>query len=499
MKPPKDLSALSTAGGLADAGQAFAAEHRWAEAIAAFERSLTLDPSNGIAYGALGYCYERSERHADAASAYERAAALVPDSLALVFNLGNSLRTLGRLDEAVRAYLRALGLDPSHALSWNNLGLVRHAQSLPDEAIACYARALELRPGYADAVNNLGTARLAKGDLPSALEAYRAALLLDPNQRKIRFNLGVALLLAGDYEAGWAGFELRERPPYLASLSGPFWDGADPLAGQVIVLAFEQGFGDTIHFVRYATTVAETGAEVHLLVQPAMKRLLSRVRGVTSVVATGEPLPAHDTHSTFLSLPYAFGTVLETVPAVVPYLWAPPGLAEAWRERLRGPRPVVGLAWSGNPGHHLDHHRSIALERVMHALGGIPARFVSLQRDVRPTDEAALASPGAPADYRASIHDFADTAALISQVDLVISVDTSVAHLAGALGKPVWILLPFAPDFRWMRDRSDSPWYPTARLFRQPRPLDWEPVLVSVREALRAWMEAQGSGRLVED
>ncbi len=499
MKQPKDAPALSTAGGLADAGHAFAAERKWPEAISAFERSLTLGPENGVAYGALGYCYEKSGRHADAASAYGRAAALMPDSLAVVFNLGNALRSLGRLDEAVEAYLRALRLDPSHALSWNNLGLIRHAQSLPDEAIACYSRALEIRPEYADAVNNLGTSYLAKGDLATALESYRAALLLDPAQRKIRFNLGVALLLAGDYEPGWEGFELRERPPYLASLGGPFWDGEEALAGKSILLSFEQGFGDTIHFSRYATLVAGTGAEVHLMVQPAMKRLLSSVKGVTSVVAAGDPLPPHDLHSTFLSLPYAFGTTLGSVPASVPYLAAPSALLEAWRERLRGPRPLIGLAWSGNPGHHLDHHRSIDLERLLRALGGIPARFVSLQKEVRPGDEPALAGPGAPADHRSLLHDFADTAALVSQVDLVISVDTSVAHLAGALGKPVWILLPFAPDFRWMRDRRDSPWYPTASLFRQERPHDWEPVLASVREALLAWREGDGAGKFVED
>ncbi len=488
MSTDPEISALSSAAGLAEAGHAFARDKKWVEAIAAFERALTLDPEAGLVYGALGYCYEKAGRLAEAVEVYRRSAALLPDSLAVLFNLGNTLRLLDRMDEALAAYQGALKLDPRHVTSWNNLGLSLHGLGRHEEAIECYGRALEIRPEYAEAVNNLGSAYLAKNDVGSALEAYAAALLLDPGQTKVRFNEGVARLMAGDFEGGWAGYEFRTRPPWLDGLTGPAWDGEATLEGRTILLPYEQGFGDTVQFVRYAPLVAALGAEVHLQVQPSMKRLLSRVGGVASVVAAGEPLPQHDTHCTLMSLPHALGTTLSTVPAKVPYLCAPPELVAPWAERLSGARPVVGLAWSGNPGHHLDRNRSIPLESLMRALGNVSARFVSLQKEVRPADAAFMASLGSPSDFSAHLVDFADTAALLSQVDLVISVDTAVAHLAGALAKPVWILLPHAPDFRWMQGRQDSPWYPTASLFRQPRPGAWDPVLKSVREALSSWI-----------
>ena len=481
-------SPLSSAEALADAGHAFAHEKKWTEAIAAFARALALNPKLGLACGALAFCYEKTERFADAIGAYSKATLLLPDSLALAFNLGNVLRTEGRLAEAEASYRRALALDPSHVLSLTNLGLTLHALGRHDEAIACYARALEIRPDYTEAINNLGSAYVAKNQIGTALEAYRAALLLAPSNRRIAFNEGVAHLLAGDLEAGFRGYEHRVMPPWQQAFSGKRWDGRESLEGRSILVAYEQGFGDTIHFVRYAELVAEMGAEVHLLVQPSMKRLLSSVRGVTSVVAAGEPLPPHDTHCSMMSLPFLLGTTLETVPARIPYLAAPPELAGAWRQRLEGPRPLVGLAWSGNPGHHLDRWRSVPLARLIDALGGVPARLVGLQKEIRLPDAETVASRQSVSYFGGDIGDFADTAALISQVDLVVSVDTSVAHLAGALGKPVWLLLPHAPDFRWMLGRADSPWYPTARLFRQQRPQDWEPVLASVRQSLREWV-----------
>jgi len=483
-------SPLASAVALADAGHAFAHEKKWTEAIAAFERALTLNPNMGIACGALAFCYEKRERFTDAIEAYSKATELLPDSLALAFNLANVLRTEGRLADAETSYRRALSLDPSHVLSLGNLGLTLHSLGRPDEAIACYARALEIRPDYAEAINNLGSAYVAKNQIGTALEAYRAALLLDPSNRRIAFNEGVAHLLAGDLEAGFRGYEHRVMPPWQQAFSGKKWDGRESLEGRSILVAYEQGFGDTIHFVRYAERVAEMGAEVHLMVQPGMKRLLSSVRGVASVVAAGEPLPPHDTHCSMMSLPFLLGTTLETVPARIPYLAAPASLSAAWAQRLEGPRPLVGLAWSGNPTHHLDRWRSVPQARLTDALGGVASRLVGLQKEIRLSDARTVSSRQSVAYFGGEIQDFADTAALISQVDLVVSVDTSVAHLAGALGKPVWILLPYAPDFRWMLGRTDSPWYPTARLFRQQKPQDWEPVLDSVRQSLRDWAAA---------
>ena len=484
---------LSSAESLADAGQAFASQKKWAEAIAAYERSLALNPRQGLTCGALAYCYEKSERFSEAIDAYQRAVALMPDSLALTFNLGNVLRTEGKLKESEEAYRRALALEPTHVLTWNNLGLTLHALGRYDEAISCYARALEIRPEYADAINNLGTAYVARNDLPTAIEAYQAALLLEPARERIRFNEGVAHLLAGNLESGFRGFEYRELPPYLKALNGAPWNGRDSVEGKSVLIAFEQGYGDTIHFVRYAKLVARRGARVHLLVQPNMKRLFASVAGVATVVAAGDPLPPYDTHVSMMSLPHVLGTKLDSIPSETPYLSAPTELLAQWKERVHGPRPRIGLAWSGNLKHHLDRWRSIPVERLMAACDGLPVHLVSLQKEVRQADAEYLLSSQALEYFGEKIEDFADTAALIAQLDLVVSVDTSVAHLAGALGKPVWILIPHAPDFRWMLNRPDSPWYPSARLFRQKGHGDWAPVLQSLRDALQAWLKAGNS------
>jgi hypothetical protein len=292
-------------------------------------------------------------------------------------------------------------------------------------------------------------------------------------------------LLTGNFERGWAEKEYRRKRPDLfrQDFSQPLWLGDAPLEGKTILLHSEQGFGDTIQFCRYVPMVAAAaGARVIFDVEPPLERLMcSSLSDVSEIIFRGDPLPAFDMHCPLLSLPLAFGTRLETIPAASPYLRAPAGPD---REPVFGPkgRPRIGVAWSGNPGHGDDHNRSIALE-VMLPLFDFDATFVSLQKRVRDTDKAALErSP--VVDIMRSLLDFSDTAELISELDLVITVDTSIAHLAGALGKPVWILLPFIPDWRWLLDREDSPWYPTARLFRQSESSEWRGVIMRVRQAM---------------
>jgi hypothetical protein len=296
-------------------------------------------------------------------------------------------------------------------------------------------------------------------------------------------------LVTGDYAAGWRGFELRwKRPEMLAYASGgsaPLWLGEAPVAGRTLLLRSEQGLGDTIQMLRYVPRLAAEGASVLLAVQPPLETLAAAVPGVSALVRLGDPIPPHDLQAPLMSLPLAMGTLADTVPWDGPYLTVPPGQAEAWTARL-GPRRGlrVGLAWSGNPKHLNDRNRSLALV-ALEPLLREDAEFVSLQKDYAPADRARLAELGV-ANHAAALHDLADTAGLIAQMDLVIAVDTSVAHLAGAMGKPVWLLLPFAGDFRWGVEGERTPWYPSARLFRQAAPGGWAGVIGRVAQALAA-------------
>ncbi len=269
------------------------------------------------------------------------------------------------------------------------------------------------------------------------------------------------------------------------SFSAPQWFGAEPIRGKTILLHAEQGLGDTLQFVRYVSRVAAQGARVVLEVQPALKDLISGIEGPAEVIARGEDLPEFDIHCPLLSLPLAFGTRLDTIPADIPYLTVPPDRITAWSSHLeRSALHRVGLAWSGGRTHRNDHNRSIALTHLAPLFADPQIQFVSLQQELRDGDLEILQANPQIVHFGDELHDFADTAAVVSELDVVISVDTSVAHLAGALGKPVWILLPFAPDWRWLLDRKDSPWYPTARLFRQPKIADWDGVIECVRQEL---------------
>jgi hypothetical protein len=271
----------------------------------------------------------------------------------------------------------------------------------------------------------------------------------------------------------------------------PLWIGAEPVAGKTVLLHAEQGFGDTLQFCRYASLVAARGATVVLEVPGGLKTVLTSLSGITQIVTEGDSQPPFDLQCPLMSLPLAFGTDLKTIPAVTPYLHADAGRRRAWQARLDGVglpgRLRVGLAWSGNPKHKNDENRSISLATLA-PLYGLDATFVSLQPEVRERDSATLAQSGI-LDFRHDLVDFAETAALIDTLDLVISVDTSAVHLAGALGRPLWILLPRVPDWRWMLEREDSPWYPDARLFRQDRPGDWPAVIERITHAFRRYAE----------
>ena len=348
---------------------------------------------------------------------------------------------------------------------------------------------LALRPDHAEAYYNRGIALQSMLRLPEALESYRRAVALRPDYALAHWNESLCRLLMGDFEGGWREYEwrreVREFAPQYHDFPRPLWLGEQEVAGRTILLHAEQGFGDTLQFCRYASLLAARGARVILEVQPPLKSLLTRLSGPAMVLAQGEPLPEFDLHCPLMSLPLACGTTLDTVPAAERYLTADPERVAACSARLGNTaRPRVGLVWSGNPAHGNDYARSIALVDLLGSLDGAGVTFVSLQKDVRSHDRATLAARADILHCGEELRDFDDTAAWIEAMDLVISVDTSVAHLAGALGKPVWVLLPYAPDWRWLLEREDSPWYPTARLFRQPRSGDWDGVLLAVACAL---------------
>jgi hypothetical protein len=324
-----------------------------------------------------------------------------------------------------------------------------------------------------------------------ALSCYAAAAALPTLRPEAEFCASLVRLRLGQFAQGWSDYEWRWQQaswaPQRRDFVAPLWLDQEPLAGRTILLHAEQGFGDTLQFVRYAGLVADLGATVLLEVQAPLKSLLSGTAGVAHIFARGEPLPRFDLHCPLMSLPLAFGTALDTIPADVPYVIAPADRVAQWRARLGEPRSLrVGVVWAGSAVHKNNHNRSIAFERFRSLLSAPGVAFVSLQQELGAAEAARLNGHANVIALGGELRDFADTAAVVSLLDVVVSADTAMVHLAGALGRPVWALLQFSPDFRWLLDRQDSPWYPTARLFRQPRFGDWESVLARVKDELEA-------------
>jgi tetratricopeptide (TPR) repeat protein len=345
-----------------------------------------------------------------------------------------------------------------------------------------------LRPDLAKALSNRGNTLHELKRFEEALASYDRALMLQPDYAEAHFNEAFCRLLIGDLDRGWKKHEWRWETAHQRNgkrnFAQPQWTGQQDIAGKTILLHAEQGFGDTIQFCRYVPHVVERAGRVILEVPKPLRELMSTLPGVAQIVSKGDPLPDFDIHCPLLSLPLAIGTRLETIPSATPYLRASKSAVMDWNARL-GPRsrPRIGLAWSGHPMHKNDHNRSIGLSTLLPRLG-LNATYVSLQKDVRVADTELLKERADILQFGDALGDFSDTAALISNLDLVISVDTSVAHLGGALAKPVWVLLPFVPDWRWLLDREDSPWYPTARLFRQDETRQWDNVIARVQAAL---------------
>ena len=432
----------------------------------------------------------------DAALAnFDRALNLRPDSAQAHFNRGNVLPKLKRHDEAVASFDRAIDLRPDFAMAYSNRGNVLQTLKRYEEAVANYDRAVGLQPGYAVAHFNRGNALQQLKRFEEAVASYDRALALRADFAEARLNQSLSRLVIADFGHGWQGYEWRrkvESPGNIwRNFTQPQWFGHENISGKTILLPAEQGFGDTIQFCRYVPLVAARGARVVLEVLTPLAELMTTLAGASQIVCKGDPLPDYDIHCPLLSLPLAFGTRLETIPSAVPYLRASPQSVAEWDARL-GPktRPRIGLAWSGEPTHPNDQNRSIPLNALLSLLD-IDATFVSLQKDVRPSDATVLQARSDLRHFGDALKNFSDTAALVSNLDLVISIDSSVAHLAGALAKPVWVLLTFIPDWRWLLDRTDNPWYPTARLFRQDDTRAWDNVIVRIRAALGEFVQSR--------
>lgn len=459
------------------------------EAAEALRRLLAQRPALVDQRLLLGRALILAGRPAEAADELRDLLERQPGLSAACVNLGVALRKLGRPAEAVAVYRKGLAATPDDTALLSNLGSTLDGEGRGSEAVALFHRAIARQPDFADAHVNLSVALRDLNRLEEAGAAAREAIRLKPDSAEAHTNLGHTRLLLGDLEQGFAEYEWRFRLPDFSSpkrsFGVPVWDGG-PLAGRTLLVHDEQGVGDGINFIRYVPLLKERGARVVVEVNTQLVRLFQGVEGADAVVGRFTPLPPVDASVSLLSVPRLLGTRVDTIPAKVPYLKAEPALLESWGERLASvPGRKVGIVWAGSPEHRNDRNRSLALESLA-PLGQVPGVcLVSVQKG----PAAARLERPVPGmdvlDLGREIRDFADTAAILMHFDLLISVDTSVAHLAAALGRPVWTLLPFAPDWRWLMDREDTPWYPTMRLFRQARAGDWDGVLARVAAALR--------------
>lgn len=520
-----------------DLGNALLGAGHGTEAEACFRQALALAPDMAAAHYNLGNVFHGQGRTEDALACYGRAAELAPSLAAAHYNCGVAAQSLERDAEAEAAYRRALAPDPDLADARSNLVIVLRRQGRALEAVAEAEAVIERRPDDADTWNNLAAALKDLGRLEDAETAVRRALTIDralgrawrtlgnilfdarrateaeaahrqavalaPDDADAHWGLSLALLLQGRLEEGFAEYESRlarrEAAWAYRDRGAPLWRG-ESLAGKRLLLYAEQGLGDTLQFVRYAPLVAALGATVGLAAPAGLHRLLARTPGLSTLVDDDGDAVGWDCVCPLMSLPHRLGATLETIPAAVPYLHPDPAATERWRLRLdgvRAGRPAVGIVWAGDPrkGHgeasRIDRRRSIPLADFATLLDVPDVAWVSLQKGAGADELAASPRREAVIDWTAELTDFADTAALAANLDLVVCVDTSVAHLAGGLGLPTWMLSRFDGCWRWLAHRNDSPWYPTLRLFRQERLFDWSTPLQRLRHDLTAWREAR--------
>ena len=472
---------------LSNRGNALAALNRAAEALVSYDRALEIKPDYPEALSNRGAALRHLGLLSEALESYDRALKLKPDYPMALNNRGNTLRALGRPLQGLDSLERALQIQPDYSEALRNRGSILRDLKRPGEALASYERALNIQPAYHEALIERAAALLDLKRPEEALASYVRALKVKPDFAEVHWNEALCRLMLGEFELGWLKYEWRWKTihfvPALRNFPQPLWLGKEPLGGKTILLHAEQGLGDTIQFCRYAKQVEALGATVVLEVQPALKSLLQGLECVSLVIGKGERLPDFDYHCPLLSLPLAFQADLSNISGAA-YLQSEPAKRQQWQAQL-GPasKTRIGLVWSGSTGHKDDRSRSLSLEQIIPLISD-QGQYYCLQKELRPADLATLKNTPGITFLGDSLKDFSDTAAVVELMDLVITVDTSVAHLAGAMGKEVWILLPYSSDWRWLLKRSDSPWYGSTRLFRQTALGDWAGVLGQVQDAL---------------
>ncbi len=441
--------------------------------------------NRGIALFYLG-------RNEAALESYNQALMIKPDYAEALNNRGIVLESLARHEEALKSYNHALTFNPVNAKTYYNRGITLRKLKRHTEALESYHQALAINPYYPEALYNRGMVFADLKDHEKALESYHQAQCLNPDYAQAHWNEGLCRLLLGDFELGWQKYEWRWKneffKPELRNFQQSLWLGKENIENKTLLLHSEQGLGDTIQFCRYVKKVKELGVKVIVEVQAPLKTLLQNLEGVSIILSKGEALPDFDYHCPLMSLPLVFKTNIHNIESVK-YLKSDSAKTEIWKSKLNLTQKLkVGIVWRGNAKHQNDLNRSIPLEKFTVLLANVNADFYCLQKELSSTEESILTQTNIPF-LGNELNDFSDTAALIELMDVIISVDTSVAHLAGAMGKKVWILLAFNSDWRWLLDRNDSPWYESAKLFRQDETQDWANVMTVVNHELKKLYE----------
>jgi tetratricopeptide (TPR) repeat protein len=500
---------------------------RMGEAHRLISAAVKINPRVAGAWANLGQVLLALKRNDEALECFDKARTLNREDLAILYQHANALLCAGRAEEALGEFREVLARAPQHPEARLNCGIAHAALGAHDEAVAQFDAALAMMPGHPGVHYNRGLALHELGRYAAALDAHDRALASAPehagawlhrgralaalnrhdeavasygkakaigrDDADLHFSEALALLTLGDYRGGFAKYEARWRRSGMPAPKGrgrPLWLGEYPLARKTVLLHAEQGLGDTIQFARYVPLLAAAGAKIVLEVQSELTALMRRLDGGAQLIARGDAPPAFDVHCPLGSLPLALRTEPDNVPADIPYLSADDTDLARWSARIGGlERPRIAIAWSGNPSHFNDRNRSIPFARLA-PLFSSPARFLSIQRNVRSEDAEQLAAQARVTHLGGALENFTDTAAVIARCDLVISADTAVAHLAGAMGRPLWVLIPFAPDWRWTLDGETTPWYPTARIFRQTALGDWDGVVARVAAELGRFMSA---------
>jgi tetratricopeptide (TPR) repeat protein len=482
---PHDTELLKQLGGV------LAARNRPADALAVYQHVLTLDPRHFEAAHASGVLLYKMDRFEDALAQFELCNEVLPDHAPTLFELARTLRALKRHDESLTLYLRLHAQSPDDPTICNNVGDALLGLDRYDEGLAWFEKALELHPDFVEVIVNKAYALFQLNRLDEAMAAYARAKMLDPNDARSTWQLAHLHLLTGDFWRGWVQREARWKvadfSPDYPKVAQPKWLGNEDVKGKTILVCVDEGLGDALQFARYVPMLAARGANIVLVVQDALRPLLSGLPGVSNCLPFGaKELPPFDLHCPIMSLPLAFGTTLKTIPPAAYLPPLPDARVKAWEKRLGAHHRLrVGLVWSGNPRQGNDRNRSMPFKTLAPLLD-LDATFVSLQKDVRPDDKAPLAARTDIIDLAAELSDFVETAAAIQNLDLVITVCTSVAHLSGTLGRETWVMLPYVGDWRWLVGRDDSPWYPSVKLFRQDESRSYDGVVARVRAALEA-------------